>query len=291
MSYQEFLAEIKTKGLAKNNRFAVSMHGTPITRFNNDQLRSALLFCDGTQLPGQSYATVPNRTFGELRETPYDRLYEPVTLSFYVDREMQVKYMFDRWMDQIASPGTRKFNYYDDYTATLAISVFDNYAENGAGFKINDVTRDWESSNNETYVVVLHEAYPKSVSAVQMDSANKDVMKISVTFQYKYWLSEPQEIWNQSFGDPISPSIQRIYTQAFGDFQQAFNDFGTATGVRIPNPTAITGGLPGFDGSLPDTQGFLSTAAQKLSTFAQTSLFTSAANNMPKLSDVMNLRF
>ena len=293
MSFPEFLAQVKTKGLARNNRYAVSFHGNGVAGFNGDNLRSALLFCDSAQLPGQSYATIANRSFGELRETPYDRLYEPITLSFYVDREMQVKYLFDRWMDKIANPATRKYNYYDDYICNIAISVFDNYAESTPGSRIDKPLR-WEEKNNETYVVVLHEAYPKTVSAVQLDQANKDVMKVTVTFQYKYWLSEPQEVYNQALGSPISPSIQRVYSESFGSFQRAyndFNDFGNAIGTAIRNPTTLTGGIPGFDGGLPDTQGFLSSANQALNNLTRGGLSGITGGRFPSLSDVMNIRF
>ena len=293
MSFSEFLAQVKTKGLARNNRYAVAFHGNGVAGFDNNNLRSALLFCDSAQLPGQSYATVMNRSFGELRETPYDRLYEPITLSFYVDREMQVKYLFDRWMDKIASPATRKYNYYDDYVCNIAISVFDNYAESSPGSRMDSPLR-WTEKNNETYVVVLHEAYPKSVSAVQLDQANKDVMKVTVTFQYKYWLSEPQEVYNMALGSPISPSIQRVYSESFGSFQQAynqFNDLGLATNTRIPNPSTLTGGLPGFDGGLPDTQGFLTQANQALTNLTRGGLSGITGGRFPSLSDIMNLRF
>jgi hypothetical protein len=266
MSFSEFLAEVKQTGLAKNNRFVVSIDGAGGYADNNNDFRKILLFCESAQLPGQSLATVPNRTFGEMRETPYDRLYEPITLNFYVDRAMHVKYFFDKWMDSIYNPATRKFSYYSDYTYDITIDVLD-------------------IQNNTNYRVALFEAYPKSVSAVALDQNNKDIMKLSVTFQYKNWTSQPLAVYYKGAGEPFSPGILESYNRDFYDVQNAFNNF-TSNAV-----STVTGGIPGFDGGLPDTQGFLTSATQKLTTFAQTSIFTKVANNMPKLSNIMNLRF
>ena len=43
------------------------------------------------------------------------------------------------------------------------------------------------------YKVKLFECYPKSVSSVQMDYSNKDVMKLSVAMQYKYFTTSLTE--------------------------------------------------------------------------------------------------
>lgn len=294
MSFEQFLSKVKTGGLARNNRFAVAFYGLPVASLSSgNQLRDVLLLCDAAQLPGQSYATVPNRTFGELRETPYDRLYEPITLSFYVDRGMEVKYFFDRWMDKIYNPGSRKFAYYDEYTCDAAITVLDSNTEPAQGRVFGKaMTTDWEEWNNETYTVSLREMYPKSVSAVSLDNANKDVMKLTVTFQYKYWTSMTHETFNTTLGEPINPNIFESYNSDFYDFQGAFNSF---TGA------SSTGGTPGFDGSVPDAQGFLTSATQKMSDFVNGSKlgaavgtygFTKLANGgFPKLSNIMNLEF
>jgi hypothetical protein len=268
MSFSEFLSEVKTGGLARNNRFTVSFDGGElIGAITGNDYRKLLLFCDGAQLPGQSLATVPNRTFGEIRETPYDRLYEPVTLSFYCDTQMQVKYYFDNWMDQIYNPATRKFAYYDDYICNLTIDAKD-------------------TQNNTQYRVTMFEAYPKSVSAVQMDAANKDVMKVNVTFQYKSWTSKPLEVYYRGAGDPISAStIFESYSNYFPDFQSAWN------GYADNNRFGATGGLPGFDGLLPDTQGFLTSASQRLTDFTRGGLSGMTGGRLPSLSNIMNLKF
>jgi hypothetical protein len=129
------------------------------------------LFCDQVQLPGMNFSTAQNRSFGEFREVPYEKLFDNLNMSFYVDKNMYVKRVFDNWMEAIQNPETRVFNYYKNYTTGMDIEVHD-------------------LMDRITYVVSLWECYPKTIGAVQMDYASKDIMKLSVTMQYKYWTSQ-----------------------------------------------------------------------------------------------------
>lgn len=268
MAFNEFLAEVKSAGLAKNNRFVVSIDGGDFIGSDVQGYRKMLLFCDSVQLPGQSLATVPNRTFGELRETPYDRLFDTVTMTFYVDRSMAVKYYFDNWMNQIQNPSTRKFSYYKDYTHNLTVDVLD-------------------TQNETNYRVTMFECYPKAVSSIQLDAANKDVMKLNVTMQYRNWTSQPLEVYYRGRGEPLSPSILESYNSDFYGFQSAYNNFMQPVSESVRNITSMTGGIPGFDGSIPDTQGFITTASDALTRFTRGGI----GGALPALSDIMNLRF
>lgn len=165
---KEFTAAVKNNGLARTNRYAVIMSLPKGMVFNNDITKKALMFCDQVQLPGTNFSTTQNRTFGEFRETPYEKLYEHINLSFYVDRDMQVKELFDRWNDTIYNPVTRTFNYYNNYTTDITIEV-----------------QGLDGQPN--YWVDLHECYPKSIGAVQLDYASRDVMKLSVSMAYKWF--------------------------------------------------------------------------------------------------------
>ena len=164
---KDFIAEIKTQGLARTNRFTVQL--TP-PNANPAVVRKTLLFCEKASLPGISFATTQNRTFGEFREVPYDRLFDTVQLTFHVDRHMTVKKMFDDWMLYIQNPVNRSFQWYKNYITDMKIQVQD----------LEDQT---------TYEVALYEAYPKNVSAISLDAEGKDTMRLDVTFQYKYWTS------------------------------------------------------------------------------------------------------
>lgn len=168
MSVKNFISEIKSQGLARTNRFAVLF--TPPANVNPGNLRKTLLFCDQAVLPGVNFSTIQNRTYGEVREVPYEKLFDTAQLTFHVDKEMQVKSLFDAWIMSIQNPVTRTFQYYNNYITNMQIEVQD----------LQEKTR---------YEMTLYECYPKTISAISLDNASKETMKLTVTFQYKYWTS------------------------------------------------------------------------------------------------------
>ena len=161
----DFISEVRKRGMARTNRYIVYI---PFPTADNDTIKLASLFCESASLPGRNINTTAARTFGETREMPYERSYEPINLTFYVDTEMRIKYMFDKWMDMIVDPTRRTINYYDKFTRDMTV-------------------KSLTTNNQVPYVVNFFEAYPKTVSAIQLSSESKDVMKINVTMVYRYW--------------------------------------------------------------------------------------------------------
>jgi len=163
----QFIATVKTQGMMRSNRYTVQF-GDVVN--DPDNLRQIMMYCADVQLPGVSMSTAQLRTYGELREVPYEKLFGDINLTFYVDNNMNVKNYFDRWMGLIQDPYTRAFNYYVNYISQMIITVEDY-------------------SNNAQYDINLYECYPKSIGQIQMGYDQKDVMKLQVTMQYKYWTS------------------------------------------------------------------------------------------------------
>lgn len=198
----DFIAQVKEGGLARTNRYIVDFK--PPVSGEDDTKRKLILFCDQVQLPGQNYSTVQNRTFGEFREVPYERIYDNISLTFFVDTDMNVKKLFDKWMDKIADPNTRTYGYYKDYTVDMTIEVQD----------LLDKTR---------YKLNLFECYPKSIGSIQMDYNSKDVMKLQVNMQYKYWTSDATAVLKS--GQVVSTDMLTNYMTQFDRFQNKFANF------------------------------------------------------------------
>ena len=163
---KDFIAEIKTKGIARTNRFTVDF--TP-PRAMPENTKRMLLFCEKASLPGITFASTPNRSYGETREVIYDRMFEPITLTFHVDRAMTVKTIFDEWAMHMINPIDRTVGWYSNYVTPMTIRIQD-------------------LEDKVTYLVELQEAFPKTIGAVALDSQdNNSTMRLDVTFQYKYW--------------------------------------------------------------------------------------------------------
>lgn len=196
---KDFIAEIKTQGLSRTNRFTVEI--TPPAE-GPDVSRRILLFCEQATLPGLSYMTASNTSYGEPREIPYNRQFEPITLQFHVDRDFQVKKVFDAWMESIQNQVTKTFNYYNNYTTKMTIGIQD----------LQDKT---------TYMVNLYECYPKTVAPIALDAEAKDTMRLQVVFQYKYW--ESSKVSELPNGMKVSTDGVNKYFSDFTGFQARYN--------------------------------------------------------------------
>ena len=85
---------------------------------------------------------------------------------------------------------------------------------------INDKTR---------YAVRLLECYPKTISSIQMDMNSKDVMKVTVGFQYKSWVASP--IAELADGEQVPTSWYDKMMKNFSGFQETLNKtLGTTVG-------------------------------------------------------------
>jgi hypothetical protein len=169
-SISNFIARVKNDNFARENRFEVVITPPRNMSTTTEENQKLLFYCQSAALPGINLMTQEVYTFGEAREVIYNRNYDPVTLEFLVDDQMNVKWFFDRWMENIIDPRSRVMSYYNDYIATVEIAQVDH-------------------SNDEKvkYKVMLHECFPKTIDAIQYSSESKNLVKLRVTMAYKFW--------------------------------------------------------------------------------------------------------
>lgn len=165
-----FIANVKTRGLARPNRFQVNIaFPGGIALLYTSVLSN--LFCEAAALPGYTVATSPHRTIGEPREIPYEPMYDPISLTFYMDSNYEIKDAFETWMSYIIDPVTKSHGYYSKYTSNILIT-----SEN--------------VDRSIPYQVQLYEAYPKTMQTITLDQNSKDVMRLTIGLSYKYWRSK-----------------------------------------------------------------------------------------------------
>lgn len=215
-----FIATVKNEGLMRTSRYAVTITPPKDLTSLGTNIRKIMMFCSDVSLPAINLSTVPIRQYGEAREVPYEKMYDNISMTFYVDNNMEVKLFFDRWMDIIQNPYTRTFNYYNNYTTTMDIDVED-------------------LKDRKRYNVQALECYPKSVGAIQMGYDNKEIMKLTVSMNYKYWKSVPygavsdkkESPWSRFLQAPTingkqiidTPSVPDSYVNNFSGFQNEVN--------------------------------------------------------------------
>lgn len=230
----DFIAEVKG-GMARTSHFAVLVK-LPASIANDDlikgNIQKIMLFCEQAALPGISFSTAQVRSFGEFKEVPYEKLYEPISLTFYVDADLTIKRLFDKWVNLIQDTTSRTYQWPTTYlTDSIDIFVYD-------------------LANNQRYKCTLHQAYPKSVASIQLDYNNKDVMRLQVQFSYQYCTTD--QIGVDSLTDSILVQNQQLTTEdrlinygfnlaaaaipsnyygSFDSFQSMLNNYNNATNV------------------------------------------------------------
>lgn len=211
-----FISAIKRNGVARPNRFWV-MFNTPASVKTSLDLSEILLLCSGAQLPGMTISTTPNRTYGSAREVPYEKIYDPVTLTFIVDSKMKVKEYFDKWIGSVFDKETNDSNFYNDYTTDISIFLYD-YSE------------------QTSYYVLLNECYPKSIASIALESGDRNFMQMSVTLTVKQWYSKRLEGEGVDTVNISASDFVEDFINDFNGFQKNSSDLQsvfTGLGERI----------------------------------------------------------
>ena len=168
-------------------RFISSMNAQPPARASDFEFR---IFCpkigsvddltfraENISLPGRNVVTADNIDVGPQRKIGYSVIYPETSISFVLDERFNQKEYFDRWIDEVVgphrvqkNPGGNRFNagYYDDYKGTVDIQNF-------------------SSTGQPTYITSLKEAWPISIAAIALDWGSADLVKLGVTFSYRYY--------------------------------------------------------------------------------------------------------
>jgi hypothetical protein len=198
-SIDNFQTEVRTRGLARPNRFEISFP-VPKGLLNSSERadpRVISLFCESANLPSKTIGVKQQRIYGPSYPRPFSAEYggEGITLTFLVDRDMDVKGFFDSWMNIIVDPFQYFIHYPDNYTVPILIQQLDE-------------------NDDPTYSVTLEDAFPRSLALMELNNtAQNSVHKLNVTFVYRRWFAYHRlpnglkypEVWEQSTKSPSNP--------------------------------------------------------------------------------------
>ena len=166
----------KIGSFAKGNRYNVSFSGLP-TGLDTTVNENLQYLCESVSLPTKGIASNPQDIYGPPREIPYRETFTEAALSFILDDNFTVKRFFDKWQENIINVETRNVSYWNDFVATINITRLSNDASN---FEIA----------TDKYKIELREAYPSAVGEIALGhTMGGDVLKLSVTFKYRKWMS------------------------------------------------------------------------------------------------------
>jgi hypothetical protein len=159
-------------GISHKNRFWVEMVLPEIIeqelQFAGKQVERALsMRCMSTQIPPKTIASTESKISGFVQKVPYGRIFDDVSMTYIVDRDMDLKRVFDTWQDIIAPNTHEHVAYLDDVTTNIKI------------FTLN-------RADVPSYAVTINQAYPISVAALEYSHEDNDTYQaLNVTWTFK----------------------------------------------------------------------------------------------------------
>ena len=203
LRYRKSITDIKTKfNLAQSSHYQVvfggfsselrsylATKGIPLSFMNED----AGLLCSSAQLPTTSFSTADvNGSYTGVNEKfAHTRMFDPITLEFYVDGQYKMLKMLEYWMEfissgsgqSLSSPGYHyRMRYPNEYKVdSTQIVKFDRDYKNGVGY-------------------VFYGLFPLSISAPAVSYQSSDILRVSVTFNYdRYVTNTDSSLMNELF--------------------------------------------------------------------------------------------
>ena len=169
-------------GLLKSNRFAVMISKPNILPASYTDLKSLQFYADTASVPGIALQSAEIRRdgVGNLEKTPWGAAFTDINISFMIDQKTKIWNFFQVWMNAIydfnmdsqGRPRTYfEMEYKDNYSTYVSIDVY------------NEIDRGQSS----VITIDLVEAFPISISDMQLNWGGSDIMKLNVTFNFKSW--------------------------------------------------------------------------------------------------------
>lgn len=175
-----FLASVRTIGLARVNRFEVIISPPKALlsfavqegdRSSKEEADLSSLFCEVSNFPPINLTVKPFKIFGPSYQRPITSEYggDGMSMTFHIDREMKLKRFFEDWIENIVRRDDFTVNYQDSYVTTIKVKQLDE-------------------EENVTYEIELLEAFPRSMTLVDLNnSAQSQTHRLNIIFAYRYW--------------------------------------------------------------------------------------------------------
>ena len=165
----DLLAHLSSKGV--NRRFIGENAG---------------LLCSTAMLPGSnlSTASITGNFTGVTEKFVHTRMFDQMSLQFYVDKEYKMIKFIEHWMEYITNgSGENKSEVGYHYRMKYPREPRSGYKCDKT--KIVKFDRDYKNQIEYTFFGM----FPKSLNTTSVQYGNSDALKISVTFNYERYIS------------------------------------------------------------------------------------------------------
>ena len=177
----QFMSKVENLGgVARKDRFSVEI--TPPQSLNSTVQAGAINFlAKAVSLPARSFGSTTYRSGGRFAlSVPYETTYEPVTISMLNTNDHAPRRFWSEWFDHIqgthGQSGSYNMQYYKNFIGSVKISYY-NEMVNEMG-----IAPDYE--------VILHNAWPSTLSAIELGWENSDLSEFDIDITYSRWESK-----------------------------------------------------------------------------------------------------
>ena len=186
----DFLSHFKN-GIMKSNRFRIEFSlpkgvsgSSGMHAVNGNAKASAIrnvekgfngngsinIKCHTAQFPQRSINTLDFRSNSVNFKVPYMTSYDPISLSFYANGNLDSREYFELWQSCVMNFGNNTSNFYNEYVSDVKL-----YIQNEHG--------------QDTYGIILYECFPVAISTFDMSYAMANTaLNIMIVLSYKTWL-------------------------------------------------------------------------------------------------------
>ena len=189
-------------GPARRNRFTVDI--TPpssLIQGGSDAAKISFL-AKTVSMPARTMGTTTYRSGGKFGlNVPYETTFEPVALTMLNTNNHAPRLFWTNWLEHIQSMDSYNMQYYKKFIGTVKISCY---------------TEDKEEPNpfNASYQITLHDAWPKTISAIELGWEASDLNEFTIDISYSRWTDESGGISYSSGGTgsgapKLPPAISR----------------------------------------------------------------------------------
>ena len=175
----DFMTKVENLGgLARKNRFSVEI--TPPTSLGSQIQSSTINFLAKTiSFPARSFGTTTYRSGGRFGlEVPYETTYEPVSLTMLNTNNHAPRTFWTSWLEYIQNMNSYNMQYYKKFIGSIKISQYNE---------------THLTAQHSDYEVILHEAWPKGIGAIEVGWDSSELEEFEIDIQYSWWTSSTQE--------------------------------------------------------------------------------------------------
>ena len=192
------IASVKL-GFARPNNYLVTLPD-----LGGVSSRELNVLCRSTALPAKQVLTTERRIGMEMQKVAYGYAVPDVSMTFYCMNDYGVKKYFDEWRAITVGEEIGELKYKNDYAKTVTIHQLRKPLV-GLSKALGPLRANVGIGGGSVYSVELREAFPTTVSAIQLNNELDGLVELTVEMSYTNWYTAEaqQNFLNASLSSPI----------------------------------------------------------------------------------------